>query len=88
MKNILVIDRSGYGEPILSIQDIQFIDSLANIDNNTMVQDSLNRIGRVAEGAQGKPVFAYAMYKYQSKWLDSLAKARYKIYLLNQREEK
>lgn len=80
IKNILILDRSGYGEPILSNQDIKITDSLVKIDNEIMVQDSLNSIGRVGEGAQGKHVFAYALYRYQGKWLDSLAKERYKIY--------
>src|SRR6185295_15553702 len=86
IKNVLAADHSGYGEPILSIEDIELTDSLVNIDNKIMVLDSLNRIGRVSEGSQGKHIFDYALGKYQSKWLDSLARERYKIYKRKERE--
>lgn len=77
---IIAADHSGYGEPILSLEDYKIIDSLVVIDKKTIIQDSLNSVGRVAEGAQGKHVLTYALYKFQSKWLDSLANARYKIF--------
>ena len=77
---VMAADRSGYGEPLLSKEDYQLIDSLVKIDNEKMKQDSLARVGRVGEGAQGKHVFSYALSKYQSKWLDSLAKDRCKIF--------
>jgi hypothetical protein len=80
IKDVIAFDRSGYGEPILLMEDYKLIDSLVKIDNKLMMQDSLNRIGRVAEGVQGKHIFDYALNKYQSKWLDSLTKERFKIY--------
>jgi hypothetical protein len=80
IKNVLLFDRSGYGDQILSTHDIELIDSLVKMDNKVMVQDSLNSIGQVGEGAEGKHVFDYALGKYQSNWLDSIAKARLKIY--------
>jgi hypothetical protein len=86
IKNILLHDRSGYGEPILSLQDIKLTDSLIKIDNQILIQDSINKIGSVGEGAQGKHVFTYALYKFQSKWLDSLAKERYKIFMQDQKK--
>jgi hypothetical protein len=50
-----------------------------------MAQNSIDTSGREIEGAIGKPIFAYALYQYQSKWLDSLAKARHKVheYIIN-----
>jgi len=81
IKSVIASDRSGYGEPLLSIEDYQLIDSLTGIDNSVMLQDSINRVGRVSEGAQGKQVLSYALLKYESKWLDSLAKERWQLYL-------
>lgn len=83
---VLASDRSGYGEPILSLADNQLIDSLVTIENKKMVLDSLDRIGRVGEGAEGKHVFAYALNKFQSKWLDSLANERYKLFKRSRNE--
>ncbi len=40
--------------------------------------DSTNRIGMVAEGAEGKHVLAYLISKYERRWIDSVAKVRYK----------
>ena len=83
IKSIVKQDQSGFGEIILSQNDYDLLDSLVKIDNEFMRKDSLNRIGRVAEGAQGKRVLAYALSKYESKWLDTLAKARSKIFMKN-----
>ena len=87
IKKILLLDRSGYGEMILSYEDNKLIDSLVKIDNQIMVRDSLNTIGRVGEGAEGKHVFVYAIGRYQSKWLDSIANARCKIFLRNHKKD-
>ena len=81
IKKILISDRSGYGEPLLSIEDYKILDSFVLIDRNRLVQDSLNSIGTIGEGAQGKHVFAFAIGRYNSKMLDSLAKARCKFYM-------
>ncbi len=80
IKTILLQDRSGYGEPILLASDRLIIDSLSNAANNKMIQDSVRSVGKVAEGAQGKRVLDYALTTFQSKWLDSIANARYKFY--------
>jgi hypothetical protein len=80
IKNVVRGDHSGFTEPILTDDDHDLIDSLVKAGNNTMTQDSINRIGRVAEGAEGKHVFDFALSKYQSKGLDKLAKERFKIY--------
>lgn len=73
-------DGSGYSEPLLSGEDIQLINQFVKIDNQQMISDSIQRIGTVAEGAQGKNVLSFLLTKYNSKWLDRLAKTRYKIY--------
>ena len=80
IKNVVRSDNSGFSEPILTDEDHHLIDSLVKADNNTMIKDSINRVGRVAEGAEGKHVLAFVLEKYQSKWLDQLAKERFKIY--------
>ncbi|HEX7845614.1 MAG TPA: hypothetical protein VF476_07390 [Chitinophagaceae bacterium] len=81
IKAQLAKDGSGYGEPLLLLEDYKIIDSFVLIDNARMIQDSINRIGKVAEGAQGKHVLTNSLSKFQSKWLDSLANARYRLYL-------
>jgi hypothetical protein len=83
IKEILQRDGSDYGEPILQQEDYSLIDSLVKIDNETMKQDSVKRVGRVSEGFQGKHVFNYTLSKYQSRWLDSLAETRYKAFIVN-----
>lgn len=85
IKSVLKQDHSGYGEPILSEEDIQIMDSLVKIDGEEMRRDSVAR-KRMAEGAQGKHVMDFAVRRYQSKWLDSLAKARCKIFVRNWKE--
>lgn len=74
------IDNSHYGEPILSLDDLHCIDSLTTIGNRFMVIDSIERIGRTAEGTEGKVIFYYAIEKYNSKWLDSISKQHLKKY--------
>ena len=80
INSILSQDNSGYSEELLTISDYAIIDTFSTIDNYKITQDSIDRIGRVAEGAQGKHILSFVLYKFNSKWLDSLAKARYKIY--------
>ena len=87
IKSIVFDDRSGYSESILSIKDYDLIDSLVKIDNHTMVLDSINRTGKVAEGAEGKHVFGYALNKFQSNWLDKLSKERFKIYWRKEKQQ-
>ena len=55
-----------------------FLGSIVLLDNIKMTSDSVNRIGNVAEGAEGKHVLAYILNRLESKWLESLAKERYK----------
>src|SRR5215204_2305717 len=77
IKSIVFADHSGFSEPILSMEDYDLIDSLAKINNDIMILDSIKRIGTVAEGAEGKHIFGYALNKYQSNWLDNLSKERF-----------
>ena len=78
--NAVKIDNSHFAEPILSTEDIKYIDSLTTVGNQFMVSDSLQSIGRRAEGAEGKLVFNYALERYNSKWLDSISKQHLKTY--------
>ena len=87
IKSIVFADHSGFSEPILSMEDYDLIDSLVKIDNHAMILDSINRIGSVAEGAEGKHVFGYALSKYQSSWLDKLSKERFKIYWRKEKQQ-
>jgi hypothetical protein len=84
-KSLIRKDQSGFGEIILSPDDYNMLDSIVKIDNEVMIKDSLNG-NRRAEGTQGKRVLGYALNKYESKWLDSLADTRYKLYARAQRE--
>ena len=59
--------------------EIAFIDSLASIEKSRIKADSVARIGKVAEGMEGKRVVDICLEFYQNKQLDALAKARYKI---------
>ena len=83
IKKIVDEDRSGYGESILSIEDYKIIDSVIKNDTKIIIQDSINKVGAVSEGAQGKHIFTYALNKFDSKWLDSLSKARYFFFKKN-----
>ena len=78
IRNVVKFDKSGFTEPILTEDDYHLIDSLAYIDNSQMMSDSIKRIGRVAEGAEGKHVFDFILNRFDSKWIDSIAKHRYK----------
>lgn len=83
IKEILNEDASkGLSDSQLSLQDIELINRYAQIGNNEMMKDSGNN-GTMAEGSQGKYVFSFALGKFNSKWLDSLSKARYSIFKKN-----
>ena len=79
IKEVLAMDHSNYSEMIILRDDFQFIDSIVQVDNQQMVRDSIeSTVGR-AEGSAGKRIFQYALDKYGSKWLDSVAHAREKV---------
>ena len=81
IKTILSAEASGYGEIILSKEDFSLIDSLTKIDNDVIIKDSIDKVGKVSEGIQGKSILAFSMSKFYSKRLDGIAKERAKIYL-------
>lgn len=72
------IDKSGYSEPILTDHSYDLINNLSDIAYEKMKADSLNSIGRRAEGSAGKRVFYLTLNEFKSKWLDSIAKAEYR----------
>lgn len=80
IKNIMDNDASLFTEPILSRDDLEIINTLVKADNKVLVADSISSYTQRAEGAQGKAVFYFALKKYNSKWLDSLAHKRYTFY--------
>nr|WP_315175382.1 hypothetical protein [uncultured Flavobacterium sp.] len=84
IRKLLEIDKSGYGELILG-EKYFFIDSLARITAKKIKLDSLNSIGRKAEGSAGKHVFSECLCNYNSKWLDSIAKSENTKRLKNER---
>jgi hypothetical protein len=47
----------------LSIEDEKIIDSLTSQDSFNLKADSTNSIGRLVEGAEGKPSIIYILYK-------------------------
>ena len=77
VQEIIKFDKSGFAEPILTMDDLNLIDSLTTVDNLRMQLDSTRRVGRVAEGAEGKHPLGYILEKIESKWLDSIANKRY-----------
>ncbi len=83
IKKIVSLDHSGFTEPILSMEDDGIIDSLVQRDVSNMKADSIRTSGRLAEGAEGKHVLGLVMVKLKSKFLDSLARARYKLNSFN-----
>lgn len=76
---IISLDHSGFTEPILTTEDDMLIDSLVTADNEKMTTDSISNIGRVAEGAEGKRQLGFILDRVRGKWLDSIAKKRYRI---------
>jgi hypothetical protein len=79
IEEIIRSDHSGFTEPILlTTDDYKLIDSLTAIDNDKMKIDSTAGLQR-AEGSQGKRPLGFILYQLNSKWLDSLAKKRFKL---------
>jgi len=78
IQEVIKFDKSGFTEPLLTVDDLNLIDSLTTVDNLRMQTDSAHRIGRVAEGFEGKHPLGFILEKINSKWLDSLARKRYK----------
>ncbi|RYG49917.1 MAG: hypothetical protein EOO01_11850 [Chitinophagaceae bacterium] len=79
----VALDNSHFTEPLLSEESYNLIEKYTTQDNDLMTKDSLESFGRRAEGGEGKQVFYFALEKYNSKWLDSIAKVQAKMYLKN-----
>lgn len=79
IKKLIADDMNGFAEPILG-DAYELIDSLALKSVRQIEKDSIDREGKVAEGGNGKKVLKHCLCYYNSKWLDSIAKANYKIY--------
>lgn len=79
VNSLIAFDNSGFTEPVLTMDDYRLIERLVQADQQQMRADSVATIGRVAEGAEGKHVFSHILHKLEGKWLDSLAKERYKL---------
>lgn len=69
LTDLFRFDQSGFTEPILGEADLRFIDSLVYADHEKMKADSAARIGRVAEGAEGKHVFSFIIDRFETKWI-------------------
>lgn len=72
------IDRSIMTDGVLGVSLYEKLDSLSKLTAQRMIQDSINSVGRVAEGAEGKSVYGSCLREYNSAWLDSLARKEWK----------
>ncbi len=78
IKELNRIDRSIMTDGVLGISLYKKLDSLSKLTAQRMIQDSINSVGRVAEGAEGKSVYRSCLRDYNSAWLDSLARKEWK----------
>jgi hypothetical protein len=79
IQEVIQSDHSGFTEPILlTAEDYKLIDSLTKIDNERMKIDSTDGMRR-AEGSQGKRPLGFIIHTLNSKWLDNLARKRFKV---------
>lgn len=79
INSILIEDRSGFTEPILTEKDYNYIDSITTSDVNKIKIDSTQSIGRVAEGAEGKHILSFLLTRIESAELNKIIKSRYRI---------
>lgn len=79
VREMLRQDHSGFTEPILTLDDSRYLDSLVSKDYQAIQADSAASIGHVAEGAEGKHALQFIMDRLSENWLDSLAAERYKL---------
>jgi hypothetical protein len=78
INTVLKDDRSGYVEPILTDEDYKYIDSITTVEANKIKIDSIESIGRVAEGAEGKHVLGFLIQRLESTELNRIVKRRCK----------
>lgn len=81
INTILTQDHSYYSEPVLSVEDYHFLDSVVAVDKAKLTADSAASIGRKAEGSAGKQLFYLVLSKYNSKWLKKVAVKRSKTFV-------
>ena len=79
INSILIEDRSGFTEPILTEKDYKYIDSITTTEANKIKIDSIESIGRVAEGAEGKHILSFLLTRIESAELNKIIKSRYRI---------
>jgi hypothetical protein len=77
VRKIIGTDHSGFTEPILTTENHHLINSWTTIDNELLKIDS-TECNRRAEGAKGKRPLGFILQKLGDKWLDILAKQRWK----------
>lgn len=80
IRSVLNEDHSNFSEIILTMEDYLFIDSIVASDQAKIIADSSYSINKRAEGAVGKRVLKFALNRYESKWLNNIAKKRAKSY--------
>ncbi|WP_144266373.1 hypothetical protein [Pontibacter ummariensis] len=59
--------------------EAQTISNLAKLEGDKIRIDSIRRVGRVAEGMEGKRAIEMCLKFYKSRELDSVARARFKL---------
>ena len=79
INSILIEDRSGFTEPILTEKDYNYIDSITTSEANKIKIDSTESIGRVAEGAEGKHILSFLLTRIESAEFNKIIKSRYRI---------
>ena len=78
INSIIVEDKSGFTEPILTDVDYRYIDSITTIEANKIKIDSAESIGRVAEGSEGKHALSFLIQRLESTDLNRIIKSRCK----------
>lgn len=76
INSVLIEDKSGFTEPILTDVDYRYIDSITTIEANKIKIDSAESFGRVAEGAEGKHVLSFLVQRLESTDLNRMIKSR------------
>ena len=73
---VLKQDHSGFAEPLVTEDDLNFIDSIAEKHHNEIIVDSTKVR---AEGSNGKRPLGFILEKLESNWLDSIARKRFNL---------
>ncbi|AKD04855.1 hypothetical protein PKOR_19305 [Pontibacter korlensis] len=73
----LVTEDASCRFPDYLYSEVALIDILAKVERDKILLDSASRVGRVAEGMEGKRVMDICLKFYNSSLLDSVAISRY-----------